>query len=223
MGSVYYGGEIYAKFEKAEGHPNAGGMDVYPFNLPELTVEGWVDDYLNRWFYTWMGENVILKREGTITLFKKDTHFKVRVKDEDGERLCEFDEVPSEYKYTVENDLELFNNYSVEVINLTTHKVKKYKMVFDKEVNMTEMDLKNYSGYKGELPYPKTLGPLTDEQIQTLVDNNEIETYKKEEQNVQLNKEVQELESFKKLKKKWGAATPDSEITFEESPEELEF
>ena len=214
MGSVYYGGEIYAKFEKAEGHPNAGGMDVYPFNLPELTVEGWVDDYLNRWFYTWMGENVILKREGTITLFKKDTHFKVRVKDEDGERLCEFDEVPSEYKYTVENDLELFNNYSVEVINLTTHKVKKYKMVFDKEVNMTEMDLKNYSGYKGELPYPKTLGPLTDEQIQTLVDNNEIETYKKE---------VQELESFKKLKKKWGAANPDSEITFEESPEELEF
>ena len=95
-------------------------------------------------------------------------------------------------------------------------------MMFDEEVNMSEMQLKNYSGYKGNLPCPKTLGPLTDEQIQTLVDNNEIETYKKEEQNVQLNKEVQELESFKKLKKKWGAANPDSEITFEESPEELE-
>ena len=223
MGSVYYGGEIYAKFEKAEGHPNAGGMDVYPFNLPELTVEGWVDDYLNRWFYTWMGENVILKREGTITLFKKDTHFKVRVKDEDGERLCEFDEVPSEYKYTVENDLELFNNYSVEVINLTTHKVKKYKMVFDKEVNMTEMDLKNYSGYKGELPYPKTLGPLTDEQIQTLVDNNEIETYKREEPKVEPKKEVQEPKSFEELKVEWEAEHPDSEITCEEYLEGFEF
>ena len=53
-------------------------------------------------------------------------------------------------------------------------------MMFDEEVNMSEMQLKNYSGYKGNLPCPKTLGPLTDEQIQTLVDNNEIETYKKE-------------------------------------------
>ena len=29
---------------------------------------------------------MILKREGTVTLFKKDTHFKVRVKDKDGEK-----------------------------------------------------------------------------------------------------------------------------------------
>ena len=52
MGSVYYDGEIHAKFEEAEGHPNCGGMNAYPFELPELTVEGWVDDCLYRWFYT---------------------------------------------------------------------------------------------------------------------------------------------------------------------------
>lgn len=171
MGSVCYGGKIKATFpEKKQNQYDEG----YPFKVPDVTLDGYVDDYLTRWFYSSACDSVIIRRDEEVIEYSKKSYCKVYVNDKDGERLCDFNEVPKDYIWDQTTDIVDVDDYFVKEYDLKNHKVKKYKMVLDKEENMTEYELKQYCDYKGDLPFPKTMGPLSDEQIQALINNKEI-------------------------------------------------
>ncbi len=174
MGSICYGGTITAKLEKPESQ--YGDMDVYPFEMPELSIDGYIDEDFRRQFYSTTSEIVELKRKDKIIKYKDYGFFKVYVNDKDGERLCEFHEIPSDYTWDSRTDTVWCHGYSVMEYDLENLKIKRYKMVLEKEENMSQYDLEEYGVVEKPTDDPNhwpSWNPLSDEEIQEIIKNKE--------------------------------------------------
>ena len=141
MNEFLFGGSIRMKseVENVNSHPHTDD-EGYPYRLPEVYIEGWIDPYES----LDLGEDsIIVVRDKHILRYTKLEHAELLAETETGETIwvdSRWDCREDNFKGRILDDIRSVCEYMVEEYDIKTSQKRKYKVVLDEESQMNSLD-----------------------------------------------------------------------------------